>query len=268
MVAHTQTWLRPDNARLVVVGDTTEAELKPLLENYLAEWKAPATAKPEKNYKDVQPQQTSRVYLIDQPGTPQSTIIAGHLAPSGKVDNSEAIDVMSTIIGGSFTSRLNMNLREDKGWSYGARSSWFDAEAQGIYMATAPVQTDKTKESVQEILKEFNSYLGDNPATSEELEKVKANKTAKLPGAYETKAALLRAIVDTLEKEKDMQWLESYGQRIQALELETIRDTANQVLRPNALTWVIVGDLEQIEADIRSLNLGEVVKLDSDGVPL
>ncbi|KFZ32108.1 peptidase M16 [Pseudidiomarina salinarum] len=268
MVAHTQTWLRPDNARLVVVGDTTEAELKPLLEKYLANWQAPATAKPEKNYTDVTPQQNSRVYLIDQPGTPQSTIIAGHLAPSGKVDNSEAIDVMSTIIGGSFTSRLNMNLREDKGWSYGARSTWLDAEAQGIYLATAPVQTDKTKESVQEILKEFNSYLGDNPATSEELEKVKANKTAKLPGAYETKAALLRAIVDTLEKEKDMQWLESYGQRIQALELETIRDTAQQVLRPDALTWVIVGDLEKIEADIRSLNLGEVIKLDSDGVPL
>lgn len=268
LVAHAETWLRPDNARLVIVGAVTEAEIKPLLEQYLAEWQAPATAAPVKQFPEVARFNESRVFLIDQPGTPQSTIIAGQLAPSGKVDNAEAIDVMNTVIGGSFTSRLNMNLREDKGWSYGARSSWVQADAEGLLLALAPVQTDKTKESVLEILAELNGYIGDEPATAEELDKVKANKTAKLPGAYETKRALLSAIVDMLEKGKDMTWLEAYGQRVNSLELDEIQAVAADVIRPDALTWVIVGDLEQIEEDIRSLNLGTVTKLDTDGNPI
>jgi len=268
LVAHHSTWLRPDNARLVIVGATTEAEIKPLLEQYLAAWQAPATAKPTKQFSDVAPQSVNRVFLIDQPGTPQSTIFAGHVAPSDKVDNAEAIDVMNTIIGGSFTSRLNMNLREDKGWSYGARSSWIGNNEAGMFLAIAPVQTDKTKESIQEIVKELKQYEGDKPATAEELAKVKANKTAKLPGAYETKGALLGSIVSTLEKGKDMQWLENYGERVNSLEVNNIRQVAKDVIRPEGLTWVIVGDLSKIEADVRALNLGEVTKLDADGNPL
>lgn len=268
MVNHVSTWLRPDNARLVVVGDTTAEQLKPLLEEKLANWTKPTTAKPSKQFVPVAPQQASRVYLIDQPGTPQSTIIAGHLAPSGRSDNAEAIDVMNTILGGSFTSRLNMNLREDKSWSYGARTNWVDADAQGIYLAVAPVQTDKTKESMQEILREFTGYIGDKPATEAELEKVKANKTARLPGAYETKGALLGAIANMLDKGEDMAWLENYGTRINNLDVETIDATADDVLRPSALTWVIVGDLSQIEEGVRSLNLGEVTVLDADGNPV
>jgi len=265
LVSHREIWLRPDISRLVIVGDTTEAEIKPLLEQYLAGWERPESRKPSKQFVPIAPQRSSRVFLIDQPGTPQSTIIAGQLAPSGRTDNAEAIDVMSTIIGGSFTSRLNMNLREDKGWSYGARSAWLDADAQGIYRVVAPVQTDKTKESIQEIIKEFTSYIDGNPATAEELTKVQMNKTAKLPGAYETKGALLGSIVDTLEKGKDMAWLESYGERIQDLDLKTINTTANDVLNPNAFTWVIVGDLATIEDEVRSLNLGEVTIIDNDG---
>lgn len=265
LVAHADNWLRPDISRLVIVGDTTEAEIKPLLEKYLGQWQAPAAPAPSKQFTEVQPQQEARVYLIDQPGTPQSTIIAGHLAPADGADNEIAVDLMNTILGGSFTSRLNMNLREDKGWSYGARSSWFAADEAGMILASAPVQTDKTKESIQEILKEFNGYLGDNPATADELAKVVANKTAKLPGAYETKSALLGSIVDTLEKGKGMEWLETYGQRVNSVELQTVQDTADEVLRPDALTWVIIGDLSQIEDDVRSLNLGEVTILDSDG---
>ncbi|MBY6062761.1 M16 family metallopeptidase [Pseudidiomarina sediminum] len=268
LVNHAETWLRPDLSRLVIVGATTEAEIKPLLEQYFADWQAPASAAPEKQFSAVAPQTEARVFLIDQPGTPQSTIIAGQLAPSGNVENAEVIDVMNTILGGSFTSRLNMNLREDKGWSYGARTGWVGADEAGLLLASAPVQTDKTKESIEEILKELNGYLGDNPASAAELEKVIANKTAKLPGAYETKGALLRSIVDTLEKGKDMEWLEAYGQRVEAIELDTVRTSADDILRPDALTWVIIGDLSQIEEDVRALNLGPVTKLDSNGNPL
>lgn len=262
LINHADTWLRPDNARLVIVGDTTAADVKPLLEQKFANWQAPASEAPSKNLQRPAEQQSSRVFLIDKPGTPQSLIIAGQLAPSGTVDNADTIDVMNTILGGSFTSRLNMNLREDKGWSYGARSIWLDNLGPGLMIALAPVQTDKTKESIQEIVKEFNQYVTDKPATADELAKVKANKTAKLPGAYETKGALIGAVTDTLNKGKDMQYLENFAQRIQAIDLDTVQENADNVLRPDALTWVIVGDLEQIEDKVRALDLGEVTILD------
>lgn len=264
LVSHRETWLRPDNARLVIVGDTTAEAIKPILEQQLANWQQPSSSKPSKQFVPVAQQQSNRVFLIDQPGSPQATIIAGQLAPSGNTSDAEAIDVMNTILGGSFTSRLNMNLREDKGWSYGVRSTWLDADAQGIYLTVAPVQSDKTKASIQEILRELTGYIGDETATPAELEKVKSNKTAKLPGAYETKGALLQAIVNALEKEQDMAWLENYGERVRSLQLDAIHTVADDVLRPNALTWVIVGDLAQIEEQVRSLNLGEVTVLDAD----
>ena len=262
LVEHANTWMRPDNARLVIVGDTTEAQIKPLLEKQLANWSAPAEPKPSKVLERPAEQQQARVFLIDKPGTPQSLIIAGQLAPSGTVDNADTIDVMNTILGGSFTSRLNMNLREDKGWSYGARSMWLDNLGPGLLIALAPVQTDKTQESIQEIVKEFTQYEGKNPATADELAKVQANKTAKLPGAYETKGQLIGALTDTLNKGKDMEYLEAYAQRVSNIDLNSVKATADEVLRPDAMTWVIVGDLEQIEEKVRALNLGEVTILD------
>lgn len=265
LINYRNTWLRPDNARLVIVGATTEAEIKPLLESALAEWEAPATAKPTKQFTDVAMQTKPRVYIIDQPGTPQSTIFAGHLAPADDTPNAEVLDVANTILGGSFTSRVNMNLREDKGWSYGSRTIWSAYDEAGLFFTLAPVQTDKTKESIQEILKELNQYQTSKPATAEELEKVQMNKTAKLPGAYETKGALLRAIVDTLDKGKDMAWLENYGERVNAITVEDVQSNARTLIDTDALTWVIVGDASQIAEQVRSLNLGEVTMLDSDG---
>ena len=268
LISYRDTWLRPDNARLVIVGATTEAEIKPLLEEALNDWQAPATPKPTKQFTALAKQESPRVFIIDQPGTPQSTILAGHLAPSDRVENADVLDVTNTILGGSFTSRMNMNLREDKGWSYGARTIWSGYDQAGMFFTLAPVQTDKTKESIQEILKELNQYQNDKPATAAELEKVQMNKTAKLPGAYETKAALLGAVVDTLGKGKDMQWLETYGERVSAIDVEDVQSTATSFIDTESLTWVIIGDAAQIADDVRSLNLGEVTMLDSDGNPL
>ena len=268
LISYRDTWLRPDNARLVIVGATTEAEIKPLLEEALNDWQAPATPKPTKQFTALAKQESPRVFIIDQPGTPQSTILAGHLAPSDRVENADVLDVTNTILGGSFTSRMNMNLREDKGWSYGARTIWSGYDQAGMFFTLAPVQTDKTKESIQEILKELNQYQNDKPATAAELEKVQMNKTAKLPGAYETNAALLGAVVDTLGKGKDMQWLETYGERVNAIDVEDVQSTATSFIDTESLTWVIIGDAAQIADDVRSLNLGEVTMLDSDGNPL
>ena len=261
LVSYVDTWLRPDNAKLVIVGDTTEAEIKPMLEKAFSAWQAPTNAVPTKQLDTPAPRSESRVFLIDQPGTPQSLIIAGQLAPSGTTAKADLIDVTNTILGGSFTSRLNMNLREDKGWSYGARSIWLDSEGPGLLIALAPVQIDKTTESIEEILKEYNQYEGDKPATEDELKKVIANKTAKLPGAYETKSALMGALTETLSKGKTIEYLEAYPSRVSAITLDQVQSEAKDLLRPDALTWVIVGDLDVIEDKVREMNLGEVTIL-------
>ncbi|MEC8140249.1 MAG: pitrilysin family protein, partial [Pseudomonadota bacterium] len=158
LINYKNTWLRPDNARLVVVGDISMDELTTTLNTTLADWKAPNTAKPAVSLTQVTPAQTAKVYVIDKPDTPQSLIVAGLLGPdrnSLATDQDIKLDIMNTIIGGSFTSRINMNLREDKGWSYGARSALLDYKGQSPFFVYAPVQTDKTKESIQQIIKEI-----------------------------------------------------------------------------------------------------------------
>src|SRR5690606_28461493 len=115
------------------------------------------------------------------------------------------------------------------------------------------------------ILRELSQYQQQQPATADELQKVQDNKTAKLPGAYETKSALLSALVDTLDKGHDVQWLEQYAQRVKAITLSEVKQSASSVLKANALTWVIVGDRSQIEDDIKALGIADVQVVDSDG---
>ncbi|RUO81521.1 peptidase M16 [Idiomarina tyrosinivorans] len=264
---HLKHWIRPDNARLVVVGDTDVTTLKPLLEKSLGQWQAPAVAIPSRDIASVPAQKQAHVYLIDQPGSPQATIIAGQIAPSKATDNATTIDVMNTIMGGAFSARLNMNLREDKHWSYGAYSMWLSGyEGPGMWLAFAPVQADKAKESTQEIYQELHQYVGAKPATAEELAKVKANEVAKLPGAYEDKASLLSAIRQALSNNKDMSYLENEAQRIESIPLEDVQQAANTVLHPDSLTWVIIGDLDKIEQQIRAAGIGEVTVVDPDEI--
>lgn len=203
-------------------------------------------------------------FVLDKPDSPQSLIISGLLGPDAKSLNAQKevdLDLMNTIIGGSFSSRMNMNLREDKGWSYGAQTIFLDTNAQSTFFVYAPVQTDKTKESIQEILKELSDYTSKKPATSEELSRVVANKTAKLPGRYERKRSLLNALADTYDKGRDVSYLENYTQLVNQPTKETIAEEAKRVIKPEQLTWVIVGDVAKIKTQLESLNLGKITYL-------
>ncbi|WP_462158367.1 M16 family metallopeptidase [Pseudoalteromonas sp. GB56] len=265
LLAFTNKWIRPDLGRLVVVGDIDQAQLKSSLESALASWEKPASAAPTLDIPNVAAAQTARVFVLDKPESPQSLIISGVLAPNSKelsAQDEVNLDMMNTIIGGSFTSRMNMNLREDKGWSYGARTILMNTDAQSPFFVYAPVQTDKTKESIQEILKELNGYIGDNPATEEELAKVVSNKTAKLPGRYEKKWSLLNALADAYDNGRDVTYLENYANLVRTPDTATIAQEAKKVIKPGQLTWVIVGDVAKIKDQIESLNLGEVTYLD------
>jgi len=263
LVKFHDTWLAPNNSTLIVVGDTTLNEVTPKLEKLFAGWKSGSV--PAKNVKTVPVAAKSAVYLIDKPGALQSVIIAGVVAPPRANPREIAIEAMNDSLGGMFGSRLNMNLREDKHWSYGTGTRLRDARSQRPFYAVAPVQTDKTKESLVEMNKEFRGIVGDHPVSAGELAKIQANETLKLPGSRETLGALGQSIVDLVQFGLPDDYYDTYAGKVRALKTSDVNEAAREVVRPDNLIWIVVGDRAKIEAGVRELNLGELRLMDADG---
>jgi zinc protease len=263
LVKFHENWLRPANSTMVVVGDTTLAEIKPKLERLFAEWKAGNAS--TKDVKEVAVATKSTVYLIDKPGALQSVIIAGVVAPPRANPQEIAIEAMNNSLGGMFGARLNMNLREDKHWSYGARTVVRDARSQRPFYAVAPVQTDKTKDALVEMNKEFRGLISDKPVSAEELAKIQANETLKLPGSRETLDSLTQALVDIVQFGLPDDYYDTYAGKVRALKTEDVNAAAKEVVRADNLTWIVVGDRTKIETGVRELNLGEFRLMDIDG---
>ncbi|HEX6966755.1 MAG TPA: pitrilysin family protein [Gemmatimonadaceae bacterium] len=257
------TWFKPNNATLVVVGATSMDEIKPKLEALFKNWKRGSV--PKKNIATVAQEPTSTVYLIDRPGSQQSIIFAGNIAPPKNNPDEIAIEAMNDALGGAFTSRINMNLREDKHWSYGASSLVFDAKGQRPFIAIAPVQTDKTAESLRELSKELHGVVGDHPITADELTKVQDDLTLSLPGRWETNGAVGASIAEMVRFGLPLDYYDRYAAAVRALTVADLNKAARQVVHPDHLVWVVVGDRAKIESGVRALNLGEVKLLDADG---
>jgi zinc protease len=194
----------------------------------------------------------------------QSVILAGQLAPPKANPNEIPLQAMNSSLGGQFTSRLNLNLREDKHWSYGASSFFFDARGQRPFIAFASVQTDKTKESLTEVLKELRGIKADKPVTGDELKFAQNNMTLSLPGRWETADAVANSLAEIVRFGLEDRYFDTYPQRVQAVTLKDVAAAA-QLLEPDHLLWVVVGDRSKIEAGIRDLKLGEVRLIDADG---
>ena len=261
-------WLRPDNVRILIAGDTTLPEITAQLDKVFGDWKASDVAKGSKSIPTVAAQPAPRVFLIDKPGAQQSLILAGELAPPTTAPNNIEINTMNDAFGGQFTARLNMNLREDKHWAYGAYSFSQDALGQRPFMLYAPVQTDKTVESAAEVLKEAKDVIGARPLTAAEITKVKDSNVRSLPGSYETAGAVLGALESNALYGRPDDYVATLKHRIEAQTDDAVRAAATEVIHPNALTWVIVGDLSKIEAGVRGLKLGDVQVIDADGKPV
>jgi zinc protease len=266
LVKFHETWFKPNHATLIVVGDTTLSELTPKLEKLLDGWKQGDV--PAKNIGTVEYRPKPVVYLLDRPGALQSVILAGEIAPPRNNPDEIGIETMNNILGGNFGARINMNLREDKHWSYGASSRLISARGQRPFVVIAPVQTDKTKESLAEINKELRAILGDKPPTAEELAKVQANETLSLPGSRETMSEVANSIETLVEYGLPDDYYDKFAGRVRALQVSDIEAIAKRVVRPDNLVWVVVGDRAKIEAGVRELNLGELKFLDADGKPI
>jgi zinc protease len=260
------TWFKPNNATLVVIGDTSLAELTPKLQALFKDWKPGET--PKKNIAPVSLPAASTVYVIDRPGSLQSYIYAGNVAPPKSNPDELAIELMNKILGGDFTSRINMNLREDKHWTYGARSMLLDARGQRPFLVMAPVQGDKTKESMQEIRKELYGFVVDKPVTEAEYGKAVTNQTLKLAGTWETMGRVAGGLSEMVRFGLPEDYFRTYPDQVRALTRAALASAAQKVARPEKLTWVVVGDRSKIEAAIKELNFGEVKYLDADGNPV
>ena len=265
LAAFHKTWFKPNNATLVVVGATSLAEVQPKLEKLLAAWK-PGEA-PKKNVAAVAAKAADEVYIIDRPGAAQSVILAGITAPPKNNPDEVAFNVVQEILGGSFTSRINMNLREDKHWTYGARMVLPDARGPRPYIAMAPVQGDKTREAATEIAKELSGIVGTSPITAAELAKAQGNLTLTLPGRWETNRAVTASLSQMVQFALPVDYFDTYPAKVRALALSDVDTAAKKLVRPKGVVWVFVGDRAKIEAGVRALGFGEVKFLDADGKP-
>ncbi|MYM84625.1 insulinase family protein [Duganella sp. FT50W] len=266
LVNYHQTWFKPNNATLLVVGDTTLAEVVPLLEKTFAGWK-PGTV-PQKNIATVAPKDKPLVYLVDKPGAQQSVIYGAQLASPRNAPDDVELSVVNNVFGGSFSSRINMNLREDKHWSYGVSASLLPAVGQRLYLSMSPVQTDKTKESLQELVKEYGNIAGAKPISATELADAQTNQTLRLPGSFETASQLSGYYGNIIRYKLPEDYYNTYTAKVQALTPAQANALAARTITPNRLVWLVVGDMSKVEAGVRSLNLGEVRKIDADGKPL
>jgi zinc protease len=194
--------------------------------------------------------------------------MAGYLVdPYGKVKE-VARESMMSVFGGDFVSRLNMNLREDKHWSYGAGSFVWDAKGQRPLIAYAPVQTDKTKESIQEMAKEFKAIAGDKPITQEEFDRTKNNTVLQLPGRWETNDAVSGSVQEIVKFNLPPDYYQQYDKNVRGLNLDDVRKTSKQLLQPDRLTWFAVGDKDKIMPGLKEIGFTEIIVIDADGNPI
>ena len=259
-------WFKPNNATMVVVGDTTLEEILPQLERHFGKWAAGDV--PVKTIATVEAPEKGAVYVVHRPESQQSIIIAGRLMEPKANDNEIGIEAANRILGGDFTSRINMNLREDKHWSYGARTVLLDTQAQRPFLAYAPVQSDKSVESIAEIAREFRDIVGDRLPSPDEINEAKEETIRSLPGRWETNGAVAGDLIEVLRFGLAEDYWDRYASMVQGLDVDDVSRGAASMVNPAQTIWVIVGDKEQIVPGLAELGLGEIHFIDADGNPV
>lgn len=258
-----QSWFKSDNATLIVTGDISKAELEPMLNKAFA--KLPSGETPKKIATKVTVNDKPKIYLVDRPGSAQSFILASTMIPEYGFDQELALQLANDALGSSFTSRINMNLREDKGWSYGARSSIVNTRAQRPLIIQAPVQTDSTSNAMLEINAEVNNLVSSKPVTAEELARSKDQRILTLPGRWETLVALEGDVSKLVKFKLPASYWDDYITDLKQIDLTQVNKEAKKHFNSNQLTWLVVGDRNKIEESIRQADIGELVLMDAEG---
>jgi zinc protease len=266
LVGYYKAWIRPEKAKIFVVSDRPLAEIKAAFESRFGDWKgegAPGT----KVFAARATQTAPKILLIDRPDSPQSLIYAAQMTPVDPFADSIALGTASEVLGGDFLSRINMNLREDKSWSYGVRGSVARMEHAVPFTISAPVQADKTGPAILEIQKEVGDYLSSKGVTRTEFDRSVISSVRKMAGQYETAGAVLGAMQanDFMRRPDDYQ--DGLAKKYRALTIPQVDAAARGAIDPKRFIWVVVGDAAKVRAQLDSLGLPvEVVKPESVGV--
>ena len=258
------TFYRPNNAALIIVGDVRPEEVAQKIERLFGSWQR-GTVPPVKFTAPAAATQSS-IYLIDKPGAAQSSFRLGAVGANRATEDFFAIQVMNTILGGAFTSRLNNNLRETKGYTYGARSGFELRQSAGPFTASAEIVTEKSDSALIEFMKELRNIR--EPVPSDELNKAKNYLQLGLPSSFETTSDIASRLVPIALYGLPIDYFQTYSQRLAAVTQSDVQRVAQKYVRPENFHIVIVGDLKTIEKGIRALNIGRVQLRDMTGRPV
>ena len=249
-------WLRPDLATITVVGDTTMAELLPLLNRAFGDWRPPAGAAPVKNLAAPVPAARSRIVLIDRPNSPQSVIRGGRVLPlSGREQGKEALDLANEVIGNGFLSRLNTNLREEKSWSYGVSSAVTQPLGPRSFIVQAPVQADRTGDAIKEMLADMQAFPATRGVEPVELQRVTEGNIRALPTRFETNGQVLGAIVGNDRLGRPADYYATLPGKYRQIDAKAIDAAATTWLQPGGIVFVVVGDRKVVEPQLAKLGI-------------
>ena len=255
---------RPDNATLLVVGDLAPATALPMLEKAFGNWKADGMAPLVADVPNA-PQLTKRqVYLVDKPDAAQSQIRIGWVGVSRSTPDYAVLEVLNTVLGGSFTSRLNQNLREKNGYAYGASSGFDMRLSAGPFLASAGVQTDKTADALKEFFNELNGIL--TPVPPDELAKARNYVALGFPGEFETTGDMARKLEELVIYNLPDTTFSNFVPSVTAVTAADLQRAAARFIQPERMAVVVVGDLKVIEGPIRALNLGPITRVPVDSL--
>jgi zinc protease len=248
-------WIVPSNAQIFVVGDTSLAEIVPLLDARFGNWPMDRRARPTKNLSAPLPVQPQRIYLVDKPGAPQSVLrgVMG-LPVSGKSDL-VALESANDVLGGGFINRLNNDLREVKGWSYGAGSAVTPFEGPATFLAVAPVQSDKTGESLSAMIADIKAFATTEAITPLELSRSVNGSVRALPGQFETSDAVLGGMQTIVWLGRQDDYYVGLPARYRALTTQQLSAATRAAIDPSRIAWIVVGDAKLIRPQLEKVGL-------------
>jgi zinc protease len=248
-------WIRPSNAQIFVVGDTTLDALKPLLETTFGNWAEDRRAKPAKSFTAPIPAPTNKIYLVDRPGSGQSVILGGQVLKQKGRDDLVDLRQANDVLGGSFLSRLNTDLRETKGWSYGVGSQVRNVEDRTSFAIQAPVQADRTGDSIVALIAQIRDFLGSKGTTAAELERTTNGSIRELPGAFETSDAVLGSVQRIIWLGRPDDYYERLPARYRTMTAAQFDAAAKANIDLSKMTWLVVGDAKSVKPQLDKIGL-------------
>jgi zinc protease len=259
-------YFQAGRALITVVGDVTPATARPAIEKALAAWSKNGS-KPAFSYPTVPERQKTTIYLVDRAGAAQSTVAIGHPGPPRTTPDYYAMQVMNTMLGGMFQSRLNANIREEKGYSYGVSSGFAFGKGPGPFRTGGDIVGDKTDAALVEFMKELRGILGTRPVTDEELTTAKDSLIQRLPATFASVSAINGALTSLWIQGLPDDYYQQYSKAVAAVTKEDVLRVAKKYIEIDRLAIVIVGDRAAIEGPLKATNIAPIEYLDIEGAP-